>query len=1397
MNEVSEQVLQAIDIIAQQRISELQFDKTIQAKIYRIQNIDTGEYKVRYNGNIFSAYCDDPKKTYKVDELVYVNVPEGNFSNRKLIVSSVSASSLSYAQLTQLQNTVVSVSPSLTTMYGGVKEEPYQVIAGAAPSGSHYEDWIFQGAETYNSSDFHGLFQQYASQYQTLRIQASFLTQFHCLHNQGNYGIEVVFYTTDGKTLSYRLDLNAFNGDPYGFSVYAPQMILLKLPKDYLLGLKSIRFFQEEFIPDRFIENGVITTNQNLTTPNIFAKDLVIDFVEVQDLTDTAYYLTIDAPQGTLFSDKVSSLDLVGQLIYKGENIMNPSTCQCTWYERDPSIMVGVKGYDKIVGVGWKPVAGGESYLLTLSSSQVVISQEYKLKVIYNKETTLFASIIIKNTKPGLSPKIEQVTEENEIYLRLVDTNDSTKNFQYTGDWYMQYPDGGYLVVPNGEDKNSIPVSQYMTYDYITFYCAVKLNGTTYCGTLSYVLRNSESEDDVDVAYIGEDLYHYDANGDVTVEDAERDRTLQVTLNWKDGQAASYTATWAFKESNGQEVDIPTNLPYYNPSNSMMEDLWVDNLNILHYNIKQKYKVTYNNNTLVLRVRTLFGDVFRFEKEILFVKDGDQGTNGTSYVIAVRPCDNNGVKLNTYNPIIMENGVCTNIINFRCYVYHDGELINGNDDYKITYSWQGIGVYVNSQEHFVSDNGVDTVMVTGRRPQDYYNYLKVEARIQDKTNKVIYVHSNYPIDTSVDFEWEKADISEIPSYIKYRASGVSPSFSSKNLIYRYDNELHNELIASESPVLEVRNDADNNYILRPPVSFTFDGKELEDNLGLLSFTAPASANDSGTLYHPVLLFLDTFGNEQINNWDGTKLEIGKDDEGNEISLFAPQIGAGQKESDNSFTGVVMGKDSAQDKIGLYGYQAGINTFGLMEDGKAYFGALKGGGRITIDGKTAEIYGGGGGDSEVGMTITLADLSPENKTDAIKIGGGAFNVFYDGSLVASTGRIGAKKVSNGRYEGGWTLDENQLSGGKGSDGNFIALNSDPDNEYAIWAGESRPENAPFWIKKDGSVNINITGVNEATKEYVETQFQILDGKISSSITDAEDRMGSRIEQTLDSLTLEVTNGLNGASIVLKAAGQELGSGFVQVTGNIDVSGELSADALYAIRGDIADLTVDKLSTSRRIIKYLAKDQSDDNYIRIQDQFIELVAGTTKGEEVEAVNPLGQKMYWAEDISGSGITIGEDGYPHHASDNTRVFITTNPNSWPVKVYKYKELVKRSIGFEKIADPDLGTVYSPIDRFGAGNEAGDKQATIVKSGQGFEIRYDSSTKGDIGMIANDTGYLDLYGLRKTTGLDFSKWDSGSFTETVDGLEDIFGYKVEFDGQNRPIKITDRDDHVTVITW
>lgn len=1080
MNNISEQLLQAMDIITEEKLRQLKYDKTIQATVYSIVDVDTGEYKVRYNGNIFSAFSEDTSKSYSIKDMVYVKVPEGNFSNKKLITSLVTAKSLSNAQLSDLTNSVFEVSPTFDALYDGAYDasQSYGVIAGTPAGEIGSSTYIFQNSEEYEQNGYHGLFQQYSNNYEYIRLKASFLTQFHNVHNQGNYGIEVEFYTKDNSSVKYRLDLQNFNGNPYGFSVYSPQQIILKAQKNYLMGLKSIRLFEEDFVYDKIVKNGIVTDEENRTVANIFVKDISLQYVDMQDLSDTTYYLTISAPKGIAFTDKVSSLNLVGRLIYNGEDIMDSKKCVCQWYERDLSVVVGSDEYSKSAGFGWRKIDGQTSSSLTLDATDILYQQKYKLVVVYNDSITLTAEIAVWNRNASYDYSIEQVTDGADIKLQIRNNADSES---LVGDWYLSYPDNSYSSVPEGEKKSEIVVSSYLQYSSVIFYCMVYNSAGEFIGTLEHTIVNSESEDDVTISYIGEDSFRYDANGDISIEDAEKERTLQVNLAWKEGFGTSYFVSWLMKDANNKEYEIPTSKELaYSPDNSMLENIWVDKYNILHYNIKQKYRVNFSNNTVIVKIRTITESIYLFNKEILCLKDGDQGTNGTTYITAIRPCNSDGVKLSGLQPLRYNNG-WTNDIRVRCYVYKDGELINGNSKYSITYKWQGTNVTVENKE--VVTDSVDRVLVRGipTISADTPNaelafYVRVQVTIRDG-NSSVDIYASYPLDVIVGSTLASAiDIDTIPSYIKYNSSGLTPSFYSNDINFYYNDVAYNDNITSlNTNILTIKTDNGKKY-LEPASSFIFENikDNKESNIGILNLTIP---NSTDRLIHPIIMYLDTYGNEAINGWDGTALYTGSEPDGKKQYVFAPQVGAGTKDSQNRFTGVVMGKDSGQDKVGLYGYQEGVNTFGLMEDGIAFFGASSGGGRIEINGKSGSIIGGGGGNSSTGMTINFANFNPGKKTTAIKIGGGVFEVTYDGALKATSatieGQIFAQSGKIGctsrNSNDGWTIEKNKLYSGSGA--TRVELNSDKDEEFAIWAGATSSTSARdsyFAVSKKGSL-----------------------------------------------------------------------------------------------------------------------------------------------------------------------------------------------------------------------------------------------------------------------------------------------------------------------------------------
>ena len=348
-----------------------------------------------------------------------------------------------------------------------------------------------------------------------------------------------------------------------------------------------------------------------------------------------------------------------------------------------------------------------------------------------------------------------------------------------------------------------------------------------------------------------------------------------------------------------------------------------------------------------------------------------------------------------------------------------------------------------------------------------------------------------------------------------------------------------------------------------------------------------------------------------------------------------------------------------------------------------------------------------------------------------------------------------------------------------------------------------------LSDDGRGYAGISSPGEAEMEdeypsggYITQEFNRKIAETRSTITKTNEEINLKVEgidgrvsditQTVDGISLSVTSastpdGQTTATITLKV-GPNNYTGYIKLDGNVDVSGQLSADALYSALGEIADLSVNRLSTSRRVVKYLAGDTSDDNFIRVAEQSLEFVAGISKGTTEQARNPNGELIYWEADPAGA--SIGSDGYPY--ANGERIYTTTKQTSWPVMVYQYEEQVKRAISFQSD-----GKYYYPVDVFGAGDTNGKQRGYLVKRQNSLELTYETSLGKQLGLAARDDGYMDLMGLRKSTALDFSEWDKGNFAELVDGEKTPYRYTVTFDQQRRPIKITDNSGHATLIRW
>lgn len=280
----------------------------------------------------------------------------------------------------------------------------------------------------------------------------------------------------------------------------------------------------------------------------------------------------------------------------------------------------------------------------------------------------------------------------------------------------------------------------------------------------------------------------------------------------------------------------------------------------------------------------------------------------------------------------------------------------------------------------------------------------------------------------------------------------------------------------------------NNLVMCTVKEYEQDKEPTFDPSGPIIVQPNYQMTTNYTKYHAVLLipvygYKNLFFNAGVNGWGGGEISI---DESNDI-ILSPQIAAGEKNDDNTFSGIMIGTEKNESKLnskatGLMGYYHGQRSIFLDADtGKAEFG-IDEKSKIIIDptNNTAEIRGGDyqeakAGQPGSGMKIVLND-EPE-----IKFGNGCFSVNCEGALKSQSGTIG-----------GWTISESKLT----SDRAGMASYKEGENEYAFWAGNKNPSKAPFRVDFDGYVIANNIEYESCDPEDPSIFIKIRQGRIFS-------------------------------------------------------------------------------------------------------------------------------------------------------------------------------------------------------------------------------------------------------------------------------------------------------------
>lgn len=123
-----------------------------------------------------------------------------------------------------------------------------------------------------------------------------------------------------------------------------------------------------------------------------------------------------------------------------------------------------------------------------------------------------------------------------------------------------------------------------------------------------------------------------------------------------------------------------------------------------------------------------------------------------------------------------------------------------------------------------------------------------------------------------------------------------------------------------------------------------------------NFCVYGMIEDDIVCIQPILIMQNKYGSTMMNKWDGN-LTI---DEKNGI-ILSSMVGAGIKDRNNTFSGVLMGEvaqayNDNHNGLGLYGFHQSDQSFGFNVNGTAFIGK-SGHGRIWFDGNNGTITSG--------------------------------------------------------------------------------------------------------------------------------------------------------------------------------------------------------------------------------------------------------------------------------------------------------------------------------------------------------------------------------------------------------------------------------------------------------